>query len=197
LRPVLVFVPIGANGRYAGGRSVGRFYEVLIVFDPQRDANLGLGVVCAIWSRWADGPQGAQDMSFAAHGHAFSEGYLRGHAQCEFDLHAVGQGKLGEKEDSAGTQILRESGSLRRGFADLYLYWKKIRESLTHATLNPDLRCGHCHSLAAGTATNAGRYCSAGSTKKEGPNWLGRGNIPKAIIWFDLKRDGSRWNARE
>jgi len=74
----------------------------------------------------------------AAHGHAFTERDLGGHAQCQFDFGAFGKRSVGEEEDSARTEILGESYAFNRrpGLAERQR--EEIRESLSDAAFNPN-----------------------------------------------------------
>jgi hypothetical protein len=138
----LVFFVVGVKSRDAreGGGRLGRFGEIFVAFEAHGDADfrfrrrrLGRG----------GRPDYPQNVASAAYRHAFAESDLGGHAQSEFDFGAFGERSAGEKEDSAGTEVLGEADALNGGSGLAKREWKKVREPLADTAFNPNWRSGH------------------------------------------------------
>ena len=185
-----MFVLLRVKGRNPGenGR-LGSLWKIFVAFDTDRNANLGFPRGVRIGRRgW---PDHSQDATTAADGHTFAQGDLRGHAKCEFDFGAFGKWSVGEKEDPARADILRESNALQmdRGLADGE--WKKVRKTLSSTAFNLNRRSGHSGVLPWPIRTcrspNPDAYFSAGQTIRKDPSSQGTLPHPYTILSSDLE----------
>src|SRR5690349_10484612 len=83
--------------------------QIFITFQAHSDSNLAMCRRGRRHDRTGIGPDNPKDPTFTANRHARTEGDLRGHADCEFDLRAFRERGIGEKEHSSRAQILSES----------------------------------------------------------------------------------------
>jgi hypothetical protein len=119
-----------------------RIWQIFVTFQSNGDAYLGFRAVRAeiVRSRGSHHPQYAPT---AAYRHALAQCDLRGHTQGEFDFGPFGQSRIGNEEDSAGTEILGESDAFHRPEWLAQRKGQRIWESLSDAAFNPDWRSGH------------------------------------------------------
>src|SRR5271165_3891958 len=84
--------------------------------------------------------QHPQNSAAAAYSHALSQGDLRRHLERDLDFAPLFQRNIGEKENSARAQILREARALNRGRALREGERKQVREPLSGAAFDSNWR---------------------------------------------------------
>jgi hypothetical protein len=127
------------DSREGAGRR-GGLGEIFVAFEAHGDADFRFR-----WRRFGRGgrPDYTQNVASAAYGHALAQSDLGGHAEGEFDFGAFGEGSAGEKEDSAGTEVLGEADALNGISGLTKRERKKVREPLADTAFNPNWRSGH------------------------------------------------------
>ena len=133
--PVLLMSRVKSRDPREGGGRLGRLGEIFVAFEADGNADFRFSMR-RIGRRSRRGPDYAQNMAPAAHGHGLAQSDFRGHAQREFDFGAFGEGGVGEEEDSTGAEILSESHSVH-GRAELAeSEGEQVREPLTDTAFN-------------------------------------------------------------
>jgi hypothetical protein len=120
------------------------FGQVLILFQPYRDPDLGFRLgINAGRRRPRQRSDHSQNPSGAAYRHAFTQGNLRGHSKRKFDYRTFVERNIAEEKDTARTQVLRESDTFGRIYALAQGNRKQIGESLSDPAFNPHWKSGH------------------------------------------------------
>jgi hypothetical protein len=139
----LVFFMVGVKARDSreGCGRLGGLGEIFVALDANRDSDLRL----PLRNRNARGGRldHAQNAAPTAYRHVLAESNLGWHPKCNFDFGALGQGSVGEEEDSAGAEILRESDPFEGGCELAERKGKKIRKPLPNTAFNSNRRSGH------------------------------------------------------
>jgi hypothetical protein len=146
----LVFVA-GMQGSSTGERSgrFDRFRQIVVAVETDGDADLCLSASslrasgCERILAGKRGTDHAQNASATTDRHAVAECDFGGHAESEFDLRALVQRRIGEKEHSAGAEILSESHAIGASCRLMERKREEIREPLSDAPFNPNWRSGH------------------------------------------------------
>jgi len=140
--PVLLMSRVKSRDPREGGGRLGRLGEIFVAFEADGNADFRFSMR-RIGRRSRRGPDYAQNMAPAAHGHALAKSDLGGHAEREVDFGAFGEWGAGEKEDSPRTEVLRESDALHGRPGLTQRERKEVGEPLSDTAFNSNGRVGH------------------------------------------------------